>query len=127
MNHPPVASSIPDASATIGSLFTDTISAFSDPDYAASQISYSVTLAGGGALPTWLTFDPSTLTFSGTPPTGSAGSLTLDVTGTDPRGLSGEATFNLSVSAMPCFHAGTRISTPGGSGRGRDVTGRRLG
>ena len=53
----------------------------------SAQNSVTATLADGSTLPTWLTFDPFTLRFSGTPPQGSVGSLETKLTFTfDPVG-----------------------------------------
>ena len=39
---------------------------FADVD--SSSLTYTATLRNGAALPSWLTFDAATRTFSGTPP-----------------------------------------------------------
>ncbi|MEQ1917005.1 MAG: calcium-binding protein, partial [Gallionella sp.] len=57
----------------------------------------SATLADGSALPTWLTFDATTQTFSGVPTNWDVGSLNLTVTATDNSGLSSSDTFVLDV------------------------------
>src|SRR5262249_12293988 len=44
-------------------------------------LTYSATLAGGAALPTWLTFDAASRTFSGTPPT--SGPINVEVRASD--------------------------------------------
>jgi Ca2+-binding RTX toxin-like protein len=64
-------------------LFTD-----ADP---GDSFTVTVTQADGSALPSWLTFDPQTLTLSGTPPAGDLGTLALNVVGTDISGQSVEA------------------------------------
>ena len=57
--------------------------AFIDLD-AGDAMLLSATLADGSALPSWLTFNPATRTFSGTPPLASVGSvLDIKVTATD--------------------------------------------
>lgn len=48
-------------------------------------LNLSVSLDNGGALPSWLRFDPLTRTLSGTPLNANVGSLNLKVTATDPR------------------------------------------
>ncbi|PUE22823.1 hypothetical protein B9Z38_15035 [Limnohabitans sp. MMS-10A-160] len=93
--------------ATIGTAFSYTVptTTFSDVDDAVSTLTYSATLAGGAPLPSWLTFNPTTRTFSGTPPAGTpATKLTLAVTATDPGKLSATDTFTLDVSSN---HAST--------------------
>jgi Ca2+-binding RTX toxin-like protein len=54
---------------------------FSDVDH--DQLTYRATAANGGALPSWLTFDTATRTFSGTPPAGAMGDFIFDVSGSD--------------------------------------------
>ena len=71
---------------------------FTDPQGAA--LSYSATLASGGALPSWLKFNAVTDSFSGTDPTGTA-PLTIKVTATDSYGLSTSESFTLSLASAP--------------------------
>lgn len=87
-NRPPViATALPDVDWTEGQAATWTMSsgAFSDPD--GQTLTYSARLASGGALPSWLTFDPSQRKFSGTPPANGP-DITVRVTATDPSGAS---------------------------------------
>ncbi|MGI9897772.1 VCBS domain-containing protein, partial [Vibrio natriegens] len=51
-----------------------------------------------GSLPTWLHFDASTGTFSGTPTNSDVGSVPISVTGTDSQGASVTTQFNLTVN-----------------------------
>jgi len=69
---------------------------FSDPQKEA--LTYSATQANGAALPTWLRFNGTTDTFSGTAPS-AATSLSLKVTATDTSGLSVSETFAVTVAA----------------------------
>ncbi len=71
--------------------------AFSDPD-AGTTLAYGVTRADGGALPSWLSFDATTRTLSGTPASGDVGTLQLRVTATDPAGASAGDTFALTIT-----------------------------
>ena len=52
----------------------------------------------GAALPTWLTFNASTRTFSGTPVSANVGTFGVKASATDPGGLSASETFNIAVS-----------------------------
>ncbi|HEY9217767.1 MAG TPA: putative Ig domain-containing protein [Phenylobacterium sp.] len=72
-------------------------SAFTDPD-AGDTLTYSAGLASGAGLPSWLTFDPATRSFSGSPPA-DAGVLDVRVTATDGGGLSTSDVFRITVSA----------------------------
>jgi Ca2+-binding RTX toxin-like protein len=69
--------------------------AFVDPE--GRQLSFAATMADGSALPSWLNFDGTTGTFSGTPSNDDVGRLSLQVKATDPGGLSVAQTFNLVV------------------------------
>ena len=70
--------------------------AFNDPD--GDVLTYSARLSNGAALPAWLSFDPATLTFSGTP--AELGRVSVEVMATDPYNLSGSATFDIVVSNL---------------------------
>ena len=61
-------------------------------------MTYTVRQANGQACPSWLSFNASTLTFSGTVPAGME-SLSLTVTVTDTSGLSCSETFAVIVPA----------------------------
>ncbi|MFQ3626744.1 MAG: Ig-like domain-containing protein [Cyanobacteriota bacterium] len=71
------------------------VTAFVDPD--GDSLTYTATLANGAPLPAWLTFEPATRTFSGTPANADVGTITLRVVATDPSGAQGEGTFTLTV------------------------------
>jgi hypothetical protein len=127
---PVVANAIADTTATIGTAFSFTIpaNAFSDPD-AGNTLTYSATLADGSALPTWLTFDANTSTFSGTPPTGT-GNLNLQVIATDNGGLSVADAFSVAIGSGNPDPGGNTLtgirkittSTTGGASNGELIT-----
>jgi len=96
---PTVANVIPNQNATEEAAFSFQFAAntFSDVD-AGTTLSYSAQLAGGGALPAWLSFDPVTRTFSGTPGNGDVGTLSIDVIANDGNGGSVTDTFNILVA-----------------------------
>ena len=98
-NHSPVVNApIADQSLTQGATFNLTVpaSSFSDPD-AGDTLAYSATLADGNPLPSWLTFTPSTRTFSGNSTTASPGISSIRVTAIDSGGLSVSDVFDLLV------------------------------
>jgi len=72
---------------------------FTDVD-AGDALIYSATLADGSALPSWLTFDAATMTFSGTPGNDNVGTLSLKVTATDTSGASVSDDFDITVENM---------------------------
>ena len=70
---------------------------FSDAD--GDALTYSASLGDGSALPSWLTFNAATRTFSGTPTDADVGTLSVKVTATDHSGASVSDTFELAVSS----------------------------
>ncbi len=89
---------------------------FSDPD-AGDTLTYEATLSGGGALPTWLGFDPLTGTFSGTPSAADVGTTTVRVTASDNDGLSTFDEFDIVTQAAPsgvAFAAAAGLFLAGG-------------
>jgi phage-related protein len=71
--------------------------AFTDAD--TDNLTYTATMWDGAALPGWLSFDPTTRTFSGTPPVDYTGSLRFKVTADD-GSFSTSTTFTLAVSPV---------------------------
>ncbi len=86
-------------SATVGNAFSVMLAAttFSDVD-AGDTLIYGARLAGGAALPSWLTFNAATRTLSGVAAADNVGSYAIDVTATDSGNLSAVDSFTLSVS-----------------------------
>jgi hypothetical protein len=70
---------------------------FTDPQ--SETLAYTVSQSNGQPLPSWLGFNATTRTFSGTVPTTGAESLTLKVIVTDTSGLSASETFGVTVPA----------------------------
>ena len=107
VNDPPtVGNPIPDQTATQGSeppfSFTLPDDAFEDID--GDTLTYTATLANANndPLPDWLSLDPATGVFTGTPAT--AGTLTVRVTASDPSGTSSPPNdFDIVVEAAPVF------------------------
>jgi spore germination protein YaaH len=82
---------------------------FTDPQ--GQVLTYTARQSNGQALPSWLSFNASTKTFSGTVPTGLA-SLTLKVSATDASGLVGSETFGVTIpAATPSVTAQTANQT----------------
>jgi YD repeat-containing protein len=78
-------------------------------DAAQQPVTYTASLAGGGPLPSWLSFNAGSLTFAGTPPAGSAGSYNLSVTATTVGGAASES-FTLTVATAAA--SGGSITPP---------------
>ncbi|WP_258034902.1 putative Ig domain-containing protein [Pectobacterium odoriferum] len=95
---PVVATPIPAQSVAQDGSLNVTVPAgtFTDPD--GDTLTLSATLADGTALPSWLSFNPATGTFSGTPASGDIGNLTIKVTATDGSSASVSTTFSLTVT-----------------------------
>jgi len=111
VNDAPVASPGVRGDAALGEPMTPvTLAPFTDID--SGTIGYDATLAGGGELPAWLHFDPSTLSFTGTPPAGALGTLEIVVRGSDGV-LDANATVTIVVGnpATPGQHASIDLMT----------------
>ena len=93
---PYLKNQIPNQTDTAGKSFSYTFpdSTFVDDD-GNNTLTYSATLGNGSALPSWLSFNPATRTFSGTP--AAAGSLSLKVTATDTAKAFVSCIFSLEV------------------------------
>ncbi len=97
VNSPPPAPPVVDQTATELQVFSYTFDDVSDRDEHA--VSFSAAPADGGQMPSWLTFDATSRTFSGTPQDADTGPLPIKVTATDDGTppASSEASFTLTV------------------------------
>ncbi|MEH2074557.1 MAG: putative Ig domain-containing protein [Nostoc sp.] len=98
---PTVANLIPDKTSTENSVFNFTVAAntFADID-AGDTLTYTATLDNGNPLPSWLTFNSSTRTFSGTPTATNVGNINVKVKATDTANANVSDIFNLSVTPL---------------------------
>ena len=119
---PVLSAALPDQTAGEGLAFTYTVAsnAFTDPD-SGDTLSYSATLADGKALPSWLTFNASTRQFSGTPPVGSSGTVSVMVTARDTGNLAASDVFDLVVSVKNLTLTGTSGVDTLNGGAGNDT------
>ena len=108
---PVLSAPLADAAGKAGEDFSYVLAAdaFSDPD--GDALSYSASLADGSALPSWLSFDAASRTFSGRPD--GAGTWEVNVVASDGL-LSAADIFRLSVPASGAGAAGMGAE-PGGS------------
>jgi parallel beta-helix repeat protein len=113
---PVVADLLLDQSATENTPFTYTVTQTSFRDADNDVLTYTATQNDGTALPTWVSFDPTTLTFSGTPNGTAAGAYNFLVTATDPSGASASDSFALTVADAP-------VNTVTGTGAGETLNG----
>ena len=99
---PVLAAQTASQNATVGSAFSLLLPAdtFTDVD-AGDTLTYTATAADGSPLPTWLTFNAATRTFSGTPAAANVGTLGVKVSATDLGGLAASETFNIAVTTTP--------------------------
>ncbi|MDZ8029624.1 putative Ig domain-containing protein [Nostoc sp. DedSLP04] len=100
VNDPPVlVKEIADQQVTEDTLFNFTVpnDTFSDVD-AGDILTYTATLENDELLPTWLNFNPTTFTFSGTPENEDVGSLNIKVTAKDIAGEEASDVFQLTVA-----------------------------
>lgn len=70
-------------------LFNDT--------YPNAELQYDARMPGGAPLPPWLAFDARNLTFTGTPPEGSHGTVEVEIVAHDQFGNQATATFQITV------------------------------
>ncbi|MDA8853323.1 putative Ig domain-containing protein [Amylibacter sp.] len=94
INNPIVDQSIAEDSALN---FQFNTNVFRDIDV-GDTLTYTATLVDGSALPSWLSFDANTRTFTGTPLNGDVGSIAVKVTATDSSDATVADTFNLTIT-----------------------------
>ncbi|MBE9168127.1 tandem-95 repeat protein [Pleurocapsales cyanobacterium LEGE 06147] len=95
---PTLENAIANQVATEDELFNFTFpeNTFNDVD-AGDSLSYTATLSDGSALPSWLTFNPETRTFSGTPVNEHVGQIAIEITATDNDGEVAQDIFEIEV------------------------------
>jgi Ca2+-binding RTX toxin-like protein len=82
-----------------------------------SQLSFSVSLAGGMALPAWLGYDAATHVLSGTAPFATTDTWSIQVTATDPQSASATGNFSLRPASYNSRYGSSGADTLlGGSG-----------
>jgi hypothetical protein len=93
---PYMVNQISNQTDTVGNLYNFTVpdSTFVDDD-GNNTLTYSATLSDGNPLPSWLSFNPATRTFSGT--LTALGSIGLKVIVTDTANATASCTFTLNV------------------------------
>ncbi|WP_099066659.1 beta strand repeat-containing protein [Nostoc linckia] len=98
---PTVANAIANQTTLEDGFFSFTVPAntFADVD-AGDSLTYTATLANGNPLPTWLSFNANTRTFSGTPDDPDNGTISIKVTASDTSNASANTTFNLTVTPV---------------------------
>jgi Ca2+-binding RTX toxin-like protein len=117
---PVLSTALPDQTAAQGASYSYVVpaNAFTDPD-AGDTLSYTATLADGSALPSWLTFNPSTRAFSGTP--SAEGTVSVKVTAKDTGNLTVSDIFDLIVNVQNLTLNGTTGADTLNGGAGNDT------
>jgi Ca2+-binding RTX toxin-like protein len=95
---PIISSPLLDVSASAYRPFNLTIPANTFVDVDRDPLTLSATLENGNPLPSWLTFDSATNTFSGFPLSDDVNVININLTGDDGNGGTITGTFELSVS-----------------------------
>ncbi|WP_454835122.1 M10 family metallopeptidase C-terminal domain-containing protein [Pseudomonas lini] len=98
---PVLATPLLDQNATENTPFSYAVPATSFTDPNNDSLSYTATLADGSALPAWLSFNATNLTFTGTPTSTASGNYNVLVKATDPAGASVSDSFALAVADAP--------------------------
>ena len=97
-NEPTVANEIPDQEAVAGTSFSYQVPADTFNDADDDTLTYTANKADDASmLPTWLSFDAATRTFSGTPATTDLGTDSLQVTADDSNGGTANDIFDILV------------------------------
>lgn len=117
---PVLSTALVDKTAALGGVFsyTFTSTTFTDPD-SGDTLSYTATLADGSALPTWLSFNAATRTFSGTPST--LGTVSVLVTARDTGNLAATDIFDITISVQDLNLTGTSSADILNGGAGNDT------
>ena len=117
---PVLSAALVDKTAALGGVFsyTFTSTTFTDPD-TGDTLSYTATLADGSALPTWLSFNAATRTFSGTPST--IGTVSVLVTARDTANLAATDIFDITVSVQDLTLTGTSSADTLNGAAGNDT------
>ncbi len=95
---PTVANAILDQATETGTAFNFRFAENTFADTDGDTLSYAATKGDGSALPGWLSFTADTRTFSGTPQTTDAGTVTVKVTADDGNGGTVSDRFDIAVS-----------------------------
>ncbi len=105
VNNPPIVNSaIADQTTKQGDAFNFQIltNTFTDID-TGDVLPFSATLENGNFLPSWLTFNPATQTFSGTPTNDNVGSLNVKAIATDKARATVSDIFTLAINDLPSY------------------------
>lgn len=94
---PTVNSAIASQTALTDRSYSFIFNANTFTDIEDSTLTYSASLTNGNPLPSWLSFDPLTRQFSGTPSSSDIGAINIKLTATDSDNLAISTNFNINV------------------------------
>ena len=97
-NEAPQVDSIPTQSAQEDSLFQFVVQGFVDDPDEGDVFTLEAVQAGESSLPNWLSFDPATGTFSGTPTNGDVGEVTIELSAVDSQDARTSTQFTVDVA-----------------------------
>lgn len=135
---PVVDAGVTDQTATEEEAFSFQLPADAFSDIDGDSLTYSATLNDGSPLPAWVSFNPSTATFSGTPDDADTGQIVVRVTASDgDQTASGQFKINVAAVNDPPelqesplveniitaldFNAGAGLTVSDSSGEGNDA------
>jgi predicted outer membrane repeat protein len=98
---PTIGTANPDQVSTATNLFQYTIDANTFIDLDGDPLTLTAQLPGGNPLPSWLTFDLATRTFSGTPSAAEIGTFSIDLIANDGFGGTITDTFTVTINPAP--------------------------
>jgi VCBS repeat-containing protein len=96
---PVVATALADVTSPANTAVNLTLPAGTFSDVDGDVLTLTATLANGDPLPSWLSFNAATRSFTGTPPLNSSADVAIRVTATDPSGASASSSFTLDILA----------------------------
>ncbi|MBD2386561.1 putative Ig domain-containing protein [Cylindrospermum sp. FACHB-282] len=98
---PTLVNALSDTTTTENSAFNFTFPAntFADIDV-GDTLTYTATLDNDNPLPSWLSFNANTRTFSGTPAAGNVGTISVKLTAKDTSNANVSDIFNLTVTPL---------------------------
>jgi predicted outer membrane repeat protein len=105
---PVVTSAISDQSAKEDTAFSFVVPSGTFTDANGDTLTYTATSANGSALPSWLSFNATTRTFSGTPLNAHVGAITVRVTAAD--GITGAASDEFTITVANTNDAPTAVA-----------------
>ena len=111
---PTVANAILDLTVEVGTAFSYAfpITTFTDAD-TGDTLTYTATLSDDSALPSWLTFNAATRTFSGTP--AAAGTVSVKVTASDGSDSVSDTFDIIAVADLPDITIAADVATATGN------------